>query len=266
MYDPAGFFTTKEVQEKFDLDVNVQRKVETPELYIIGRCRNNDEQFGYIETRVDCLKDCMRVFHNDGSALVTGNQKGGHYFCPSCDIHICQTDDISCCYHKKFRSLAYNQNEVLKGKFGKINSSQKHSYPFEKLSVNQLQQELQSRSVDISHLKKTKKDLLPKLKKPLKRLGELGLDKFEVSMIECMHDLAHHIENVLEELPHHLSDPHKSQFNDMLKILKLEKEKRRCCEWRKMLLIITQTLYQKIDGKVHKLLKTLSDIQQILYF
>ena len=105
------------------------------------------------------LKDCMRVFHGDGpaSALEAGNQKGGHYFYPSCDIHICQTDDISCCYHKKFRSLAYKQNEVLKGKFGKINSSQKHRYPFEKLSVNQLQQELQSRNVDISHLKKTKK-------------------------------------------------------------------------------------------------------------
>ena len=131
-------------------------------------------------------------------------------------------------YHAAIRKslgLAYKQNEVLKCKFGKINSSQ--SYPFEKLSVNQLQQELHSRNVDISHLKKTKKDLLPILNKtlkgikrvpiimmqnPSKHLGELGLDKYEVSMIECMHDLAHHNENVLEELPRHLSDPHKSQF------------------------------------------------------
>ena len=39
------------------------------------------------------LKDCKRVFHGDGpvSALEAGNQKGGHYFCPSCDIPICQT-------------------------------------------------------------------------------------------------------------------------------------------------------------------------------
>ena len=88
-------------------------------------------------------------------------------------------------------SLAYKQNEVLKGKFGKINSSQKHRYPFEILSVNQLQQELQSRNVDIYHLKTTKKDLLPTLKKtlkgikrvpiimmqnPLKHLGELSFD------------------------------------------------------------------------------------------
>ena len=90
LYDPAVFFTTKEFKEKFGLDINVQRKVETPELYIIGSCRNNDEHLGHIQTRVDCLKDlekqlnigeldsrydsnsmpkdCMRVFHGDGPA------------------------------------------------------------------------------------------------------------------------------------------------------------------------------------------------------
>ena len=57
LYDPAVFLPQKEFKEKFDLDVNVQRKIETPELYIIGRCRNNDEQLGYIQTRGDCLKD-----------------------------------------------------------------------------------------------------------------------------------------------------------------------------------------------------------------
>ena len=80
-------------------------------------------------------------------------------------------------------------------------------------------------------------------------------------MIECMHDLAHHIENILEELPHNLSHPRKTQFSDMLTTLKLEKEKKRCCDWRKMLLVLTQTLY----GKIHKLLNTLSEIQRILY-
>ena len=117
----------------------------------------------------------------------------------------------------------------------------------------------------LTFLKKTKKDLLPTLKKtlkgikrvpiimmqnPSKHLGELGLDKYEVSMIECMHDLAHHIENVLAELPHHLSDAHKSQFNGMLTILKVEKEKKRCCDWRKMLLVLTQNFVsKKLMGK-----------------
>ena len=45
----------------------------------------------------------------------------------------------------------------------------------------------------------------------------------------------------------------------MLTTLKLDKEKKRCCDWRKMLLVLTQTLCQKIDGKIHKLLKTVSE-------
>ena len=84
---------------------------------MIGRCANN-EQLGYIETRVACLKglknginlseldqscenivlnDTMRFFHGDGPAtsLEAGNQKGGNYFCPSCDVHLCLTDDIA---------------------------------------------------------------------------------------------------------------------------------------------------------------------------
>ena len=303
LYDPAVFFTSKEYKNNFGLDVHIQRKVETPELYIIGRCRNNDEQLGYIETRIDCLKDLenalnvselvstydnnihlkdvMRMFHGDGpaSALEAGNQKGGHYFCPSCDIHICETDDISCCYQKQFRSLPYKQNLVLEGKFGKINSEKK-SYPFENLNANQLRQELISRNVDISHLKETKKDLVPILKKvlkgikrvpiimmqdPLKTLQQIGLGKYEVAMIESMHDLACHIENVIEELPHHMKESDRSELENLMSVYKLEKDKKRCCDWRKILLALTQDLYQKIDGKVHKLLKTLTEIQRILY-
>ena len=69
----------------------------------------------------------MRLFHGDGpaSALEAGNQKGGHYFCPSCDIHTCLTNDIACCYQKDFRSLAYKKDLVLQGKFGNINTREK---------------------------------------------------------------------------------------------------------------------------------------------
>ena len=31
--------------------------VEQPELYTIGRCRANDEQILYTETRLECLED-----------------------------------------------------------------------------------------------------------------------------------------------------------------------------------------------------------------
>ena len=120
LYDPAVFYTTAEYKKLTGEKIDVQKEVETPELYIFARCGNNDDQLAYIPTRVhDLLQlktginlnevdekidgitiyDVMRFFRGDGpaSALESGNQKGGHYFCPSCNIHIYNTHDISHC-------------------------------------------------------------------------------------------------------------------------------------------------------------------------
>ena len=303
LYDPAVFYTSDEYKEITGKDINVQREVETPELYIIGRCKSNDEQLGYIETRVECLKelknglnlneiddtfenivlnDTMRLFHGDGPAvaLEAGNQKGGYYFCPCCDVHLCQTDDISCCYQQKIMSLQDKQSKVIKGKFGRKNTLKKETCPFEKLSAVELKEELQSRNINLEHLKITKKDLVPMLKKelrgvkripillfndPLIDLKMLGLSKYEFAMVECMHDIAGHIDNILEELPNHLKGDDKNKINEMLKVYYAGKDKKRCCDRRKILLQLTQNLYHKIDGKAHKVIKTLSEIQRILY-
>ena len=37
--------------------MDAQRFIETPELYLLGRCRSNDKQLGYVETRTECLKE-----------------------------------------------------------------------------------------------------------------------------------------------------------------------------------------------------------------
>ena len=147
MFDPAVFYTSAEYREISGNDVDVQSEIERPELYIIGRCRSNDEQLGYIETRIECLKDLavdvnlksineeceeitisdrMRFFHGDGpaSALEAGNQKGGYYFCPSCDVNLCNTDIISYSYLQKICSLEDIRHKVLKGTFGKIRSQE----------------------------------------------------------------------------------------------------------------------------------------------
>ena len=103
VYDPAAFYTDEEYYLKTKEKINVQSIVEAPELYIMGQCRSNDEQIGYITTREECLhdlnenisvndeievKDIMRFFHGDGPAVQfeSGNQKGGHYFCPNCAV------------------------------------------------------------------------------------------------------------------------------------------------------------------------------------
>ena len=305
LYDQAVFLTSEEFHDKFGYNVDIQRKVETPQLYIIGRCRNNDEQLGYIDTRLSCLKelktslnvkmlnnnydnfeltDVLRIFHADGCAMSfeTGNVgHGGHYFCPSCDIHRCQADDISSSYNRLIRSLSYRQNEMMKGKFGKLNSLKKKTLPLNKLTAEQMEQELLSRNVDIKNIKKNLTELGSVLKKtlkgirrvpiilmhtPSKSLSEIGLPNYEFSMVEPMHDIANHIEHVLEEIPHHLKEPHKTSYNNIFSPIKEEKQMKRCCDWRRMLLYVTHHLYKiSFPGKVIEILKTLSEIQRILY-
>ena len=303
MYDPAVFFTSEEYKAMTGYDIDIQKVIETPEIYIVGRCKSNDEQLGYIDTRVECLKelknelqlglidenltgislnDSLRMFKGDGPAVSFegGNQKNGYYFCPLCDVHKCLTDDISHCYQQHLRSIEDLQKRVLKGSIGKRNALRKNASPFDNLSVSELRAELIARNVDIGHMKSTKKDLHPVLKKTLRGtkrvpvllfqkptmdLKQLGLSRYELSMVECMHDIAGHIDNILEELPHHLKSEEKLIVNDILQVYYAEKNRKRCCDKRKILLYLTKALYLKINGNAYNLLKTLSEIQRILY-
>ena len=305
MYDPAVFYTSKEYKELTGCNVNVQSVVEQPQLYIIGRCKSNDEQLSYIETRIECLEelktdlqlssidekyegiilnDSMRLFKGDGPAVAfeAGNQKGGYYFCPSCDVHACLTDDISHCYQQGIMSMENLQLRVMKGRVGSKNSRSKQTCPFEKLSITELLAELKTRNIKLHNTKATKKDLLPLLKKELRgtkrvpvllfnnpstELKLLGLSKYEISMVESMHDIAGHIDNILEELPHAhiLNGDEKSKFKNILEMYSREKDRKRCCDRRKILLYMTNSLHHQINGKIDRLLMTLSEIQRILY-
>ena len=299
MYDPAVFFTRLEYKNTTGHDVNIQREIEKPELYIIGRCRSNDEQLGYIETRLECLRelnkgicvdgnkdlvltDTMRFFHGDGPsvALESGNQKGGHYFCPCCNVHLAVSDDIGYCYQQKSMTFDEMRGKIIEGTIGCRNSIAKKTKPFSAMTAIQIRQELQSRKINCEKQKTTKKDLVPILKRelkgrnrvpvllfnnPLVELNLLGLSNYEIVMIECMHDIAGHIDNLLEELPHHMSENDKSKITEILIVYNAEKEQKRCCDRRKILVTLTHALYGKINGKIHRLLKTLSEIQRILY-
>ena len=302
LYDSEVFYTDSEYWEKFGKKVCVQKKVEAPEMYIVGRCKNNDEQLAYISTRLACLdslkiglkvkphdkhdmiiNDIMRFFAGDGpsAAMESGNQKGGHYFCCSCGTHISSTHDISYTFQQKHRSFKDRAEHVLKGSFGKQRSSQLDTQPFDRMTVPQLIRELDSRNVDIEGFKKTKKDLEPLLKQtlqgikrlpilliknPLASIDALGLSKYEIVMLECMHDIAGHIDNVVTELPHHVKDPNdKEMIKNLVDALKNEKTLLRCCDKRRILLILCRKLQYKVDGNVFKLLATLAEIQRILY-
>ena len=73
----------------------------------------------------------IRFFHGDGPAIQfeAGNQKGGHYFCPNCDINYIQTDDINHCYQLPITTLFFKQKKVRWGIWErKLNSEQSKTF------------------------------------------------------------------------------------------------------------------------------------------
>ena len=76
-------------------------------------------------------------------------------------------------------------------------------------------------------------------------------------MVEYMHDVAYHIDNILVELPNHVKPNDKIELNSYLDVYNAEKEKKRCCDRRRILLLLTKNTHLKIDGKLHMLLRTL---------
>ena len=50
LFDPAIHLTNEEYKAKTGKTVNVQEIIEKPELYIVARCKSNDEQLAYVDT------------------------------------------------------------------------------------------------------------------------------------------------------------------------------------------------------------------------
>ena len=122
LYDEAIFYNSEEYYEISNEKLNIQSIIEEPYLYIIGRCRANDEQIMYVETRLECLRmldkridltnwaiisDKMCMFHGDGPAsqFEIGNSKGGDYFCCCCDVPSFYMHDFVRCGYAEYVTL-----------------------------------------------------------------------------------------------------------------------------------------------------------------
>ena len=78
-------------------------------------------------------------------------------------------------------------------------------------------------------LKNTKRIPVLLFNNPAIDFKNLGLSKYEISMVEYMHDIAGYIDNILVELLHHLKIDGKKIVNEMLQVYYAEKDKKRCC-------------------------------------
>ena len=137
LYNPAIHLTDEEYKIKTGKSVNVQSIIEKPELYIVARCKSNDEQLAYVETRTACMLDLhdnlsiegidicdqVRLFKGDGPAvqLESGQQKGGYFYCV-CGIHSEWVTELDHAFRCSLITIEERQQKVLAGPLGRRNS------------------------------------------------------------------------------------------------------------------------------------------------
>ena len=113
LYDPAFYWTPQEMHQRTGSQVDVQAIVETPHIYLMGRCRDTIvDQLSYSETRLEDLRqlnirlqsrqraeimDVMRFHHGDHPEQESecGKMTGGSYGCCGCIAPAISYTDIT---------------------------------------------------------------------------------------------------------------------------------------------------------------------------
>ena len=91
------------------------------------------------------------------------------------------------------------------------------------------------------------------------------IPNYEILPCEPLHDIKNHIDNLYNELPHHLPKNDKKVMQDVITASFDKKDCKRGVDYRKSLVKISIALRDNIDRTVQKILFTLCDVQQILY-
>ena len=264
LYDPAFYLTAEEFQMKFCKSLDVQSIVEQPEIYILGRssssiehqamfteCRKEDllEMSSSLTTSTGVMvKDTMRFFHGDGPTqqFEAGQSIGGNYYCVGCGAKSTMMDDLAYTFRSPKRTLQERQEFMLED----IAWCKGGTNPLEKLKAQELHTELNRRGIDTNGMKKPElekkfEDLkrgithVPAILQndPQAKLESLGLDQYEVSPSEPLHDLKGYLSNLIEETYLMVSGV---VFAELKKVrdATLEKATLRCSDYRKALLLI----------------------------
>ena len=123
LYDPAFYHTREEMMVKMGADIDVEAIVQTPQLYILGRCTDKlCDQLCYVHTRMEDVQaltnlvnsrqgvqiaDKLRLLHGDHpeQSAESGQQDGGHYPCCLCPEKVTDWSDLIKCYRAPCISL-----------------------------------------------------------------------------------------------------------------------------------------------------------------
>ena len=290
MYDTAVYITESELPAGDNTDL--QATIEKPHLYIIARCRGNEEQLAFASTRIECLRelkdpltingiqinDKMRTFHGDNPAVATecGNQKNGHYFCNADSMHAASTTRLHLAYRLPPLSLQERTSSILQGAVCRTMTLNKEVYPLKGLKKKELDRELTSRGIYAKD-KAKRQDLQEELTEvmagqqrvpailfdePLQDLANICCQDYEMLPIEPMHDLAGHLGNIYTSLPHHIDNKQKDSLTSLIKLCIGPKDTPRCADMRASVL---KLIPSAADYGVEDVLNSFAELQQLLY-
>ena len=293
VYDKAIHYTDEQVLKNTGKKIDVQSTIEKPEIYILARCPPSSQLTAYSETRMEDLKelckglsfrnteivDIMRFFKADGPAcqFEAGHQKGGHYFCWTCDIHYSHVKDYVYSSYRKIYSYQDRQMKIIKTSGSRRRSKGGSVKLYDKLEKDELTRELVERDVDFD--KYTMKELKEQLTKemhgmqrvpsllfnnPEGDINSLGLASYEILACEPLHDIMNHIKNLFLEIPHHVKD--KSKLKDLIEASFNGKDCQRGVDQRSSLIKVYLFCKNNFpESSVTSILFTLCEIQRVLY-
>jgi hypothetical protein len=158
------------------------------------------------------------------------------------------------------------QKLILEGAIARQKTLEGNNKPLHQLKKAELQKELNSsRKVYEGETVDDMKKLLthefhgvqrvPALlyPNPLATLASINSDKYEILPFEPLHDVGKHIENILIELPMHVSQEEATIINETIELSLGNKETKRCFDYRCALIMVTNRIIGKASVEVQKL-------------
>ena len=183
------------------------------------------------------------------------------------------------CGYAEYVTLKDRMERVNQGTRGRRNSIGT-LHPFADLNKVKLKQELNSRNVynvndnnkeDVNkllrhHLKVVQR--VPSLfysTPSINHFHELHLETYEVSGVEPLHDIAGHINNLIEEIPYRLDVEARKKSNEFLQTSLGQKDSKRSCDYRLALIKLTYQFRYLVNDDILELLLIFVETQRILY-
>ena len=96
-------------------------------------------------------------------------------------------------------------------------------------------------------------------------IRDSNLTQYEVVPVEPLHDLKEHINNILKELPTHLTDEEKTLFEEAIEAVPSTKEKLRGADYRLCCIVIALHLGSNCRLSIRRLLYNLAELCELLY-